>query len=114
MLTNMAEVVVRIVESAWALQTTVAANANKLSRALSAFHTPLLFIETGSSCVGPVGDWLVLYLNAGASKLLGALDSPTILTLSEQIVCNHSLNPHLHSPRALHRLNLQPARRPDQ
>lgn len=74
-MTNMAEVVVRIVEAAWMLKVTAAANASKLSRALSAFETPLLFIETGSSCVKPVSEWLVLYLNAAAAKLLGAVSN---------------------------------------
>ena len=71
----MGEVVVRIVEADWALKVTEAATTSKLSRALSAFHTPLIFIETGSTFVLPIREWKVLYLNAGASKLLGVLRS---------------------------------------
>ena len=71
----MGEVIVRIVEADWALKVIEAATTSKLSRALSAFRTPLIFIETGSKFVLPFNNWKILYLNAGASELLGALRS---------------------------------------
>ena len=66
----------RIVEADWALKITQAATTSKLSRALSAFHTPLIFIETGSKFVLPFHYWKILYINTGASELLGALRFP--------------------------------------
>ena len=71
-LCNMAEIVVRLVEAAWAQGAARAATATKLSRALSAYTVPLMFMDTGATRVGPAREWRVLYLNSSATTLLGA------------------------------------------
>lgn len=90
-LCNMAEVVVRLVEASWAQGAARAASATKLSRALSAYTVPLLFMDTGVAAVGPARGWRLLYLNGSAAKLLGALIIPPLLLLLMCMLCKYQM-----------------------
>ena len=71
-MTNMAEMVVRRVEQSWALaqqqqlQQQRQLMRSRGPRALTAYTTPVMFLDTG------VSPWLVKYCNAAAAKLAGA------------------------------------------
>ena len=66
-LTNMGEMAVRRVEQAWATAQRAAAPHLRFARALFAYLTPILFVDTG------VYPWAVLYCNAAAGSVTGAV-----------------------------------------
>ena len=72
-LCNMTEVVIRRIEQAWAVNVAKQDAEQRLSRALSAYETPLLFVDAGEEGRGQPQDWNIMYLNDSASAALGAL-----------------------------------------
>ena len=68
----MTEVVVRRIEQAWAVNVARADSQQRLSRALSAYETPLLFVDAGEEGRAPPQHWKVMYLNDSACSALGA------------------------------------------
>ena len=71
-LCNMTEVVIRRIEQAWAVDAAKQDAQQRLSRALSAYETPLLFVDAGDEGRKPPQDWNIMYLNDSASTALGA------------------------------------------
>ena len=65
-MTNMAEMAVRRVEEAWAARQMVARPYERYARALYAYLTPILFVDTG------VYPWCITYCNAAAGAITGA------------------------------------------
>ena len=72
-LCNMTEVVIRRIEQAWAVNIAKAHAQQRLSRALSAYETPLLFVDAGEEGRNPPQAWNIMYLNDSACTALGAL-----------------------------------------
>ncbi len=75
-LCNMTEVVVRRIEQAWAVNIAKHDAQQRLSRALSAYETPLLFVDAGDEGRDPPEAWNIMYLNDAACGALGARRVP--------------------------------------
>ncbi len=73
----MTEVVIRRIEQAWAVNVAKTNAQQRLSRALSAYDTPLLFVDAGEEGRAPPQDWNIMYLNDSACTALGARRSAT-------------------------------------
>ncbi len=68
----MTEVVIRRIEQAWAVNIAKHDAQQRLSRALSAYETPLLFVDAGEEGRDPPQAWNIMYLNDAACSALGA------------------------------------------
>jgi hypothetical protein len=68
----MTEVVIRRIEQAWASNVAKQDAQQRLSRALSAYDTPLLFVDAGPEGKDAPQHWKIMYLNDRACACLGA------------------------------------------